>query len=170
MTNSLNGTSAGISQLGSQLSNLPLVVKGGVAGIIFILIWLTGYFIGIFPWLGYRTATESNFGVGKVQFVGNNKAGLTLGITKLPLMRGQKLYVNYDVDIKTGSLQIWLYRPGFYGSGHRVRISQSGKGKVTFPVKVTGLYKLQLRGWSDNKGRGWDLSYTATWGAIWRSN
>ncbi len=157
-----------VAGFGSIFTGWALQTKIGIAGVLFLVLWLTGYFIGLLPWLGYRSASESNFGIGKLTALGNNKTAFSLGLNTMPLLKGQEFFVNYDTRIKSGELFIELYRPSFFKSGHRTRISISGKGQFVTPITVSGLYKLRMRGRVDNKGKGWDLSYSASWGARWQ--
>ena len=91
--------------------------------------------------------------------------GWTLGPKTVYLRRGQTFVVNYEADIKRGSLHFRLDR-GWYGGNngsagaHAVHASGSGQFKAA--ILSDGWYRLTISGRADG---GCDLDYFATWSA-----
>jgi hypothetical protein len=135
-----------------------------------VLLWVSLYFTGFFPWLGYAWLKQESFGAGPVTVVGEDQAGTSFGPSTFLFLKGQEIVIDYDATIRTGSL--WLYvfdltKAGQGGGGSHY-VTQSGSGVWTYRVPRTGLYKITIdasvvRG----AGRGYDMNYRVWWGARW---
>jgi len=133
-----------------------------------LVLWAIAYTSGAFPWLGYAWMERSSFGIGPVTILGENRAGTELGLDDFVFFKGQEVVIEYDADITAGSLWFHVFQPfdGELGDGTFHYVTESGKGVWTMPVEETGFYHITIepspvRG----KGKGWDLGYTAKWGA-----
>jgi hypothetical protein len=139
-----------------------------VAIVLALLAWLTGYAFGFFPWLGFAWLSRTSNGLGPIGIIGETSAGTSLGASTFLFFKGQEVVVAYDADIRAGSLWFYVYKPfdGELGDGSWRYVTESGSGEWTVPIRETGIYHITVdaspvRG----KGRGWDLDYTAWWGA-----
>ena len=129
--------------------------------------WAASYATGAWPWFGYASVTRSSFGVGPIAHIGENYRGIDVGLETFPFMKGQEVVIEYEAEIRSGSLWFYVYRPfsGELGNGKSVYITESGKGVWTVPVEETGLYKISIDGSpSKGRGRGYDITYTVRWG------
>jgi hypothetical protein len=145
-------------------------IGAGVASAVGLafLAWVAGYAFGFFPWLGFAWLTRASFGVGPIGIVGETGAGTSLGVSTFLFFKGQEVVIDYDADIRAGSLWFYVYKPfdGVLGDGTYRYVTESGSGEWSVPIRQTGIYHITVdaspvRG----KGRGWDLDYTAWWGA-----
>lgn len=130
--------------------------------------WLVSYGTGLWPWLGWASVTRSSFGAGNIAIVGENYRGVDLGLDDFVFFRGQEVVIEYDADVRAGSLWFHVFQPwdGLLGDGATYYVSESGKGTWTVPVRETGIYHITIEGSPLNgKGSGWDLTYDVRWGA-----
>jgi hypothetical protein len=142
---------------------------GAAAVLLFCLgVWAVAYGAGAFPWLGYAWISRSSFGAGPVGIIGETSAGTELGFSTFLFFKGQEITVAYDADIKAGSLGFYVYRPydGTLGDGVSHYVTESGAGEWSMPVPATGIYHITIEpSPAKGAGRGYDLIYTAWWGA-----
>ena len=144
---------------------------GAVAGLAFLLAiiaWLAAYALGAFPWLGFAWLSRSSFGVGPIGIIGENRSGTSLGASNFFFFKGQEIVIDYDAEISAGSLWFYVYKPfdGELGDGASHYVTASGSGEWTVPINETGIYHITVEPSAvRGKGRGWDLSYSAWWGA-----
>ena len=138
-----------------------------------LVLWMSSYAVGLFPWLGYAAVDRSSIGVGPDHFiVGENKTGaFSFGPQTFVFVDGQTIVVSYDADIRRGCL--WMHVWNISGRANKEdHVSQcvtaSGRGEWTVPIKETGLYRIFIDG-SPIKGNrsGWDMTYSVWWGARW---
>jgi hypothetical protein len=156
-------------ELGS--TSVPARRIGWGAGGAFVaasLLWFALYASGVFPWLGYSWLKRDSFGAGPFGVIGENQAGTTFGLSTLLFFKGQEIVVDYDAEIRAGSLWFYVYDMTKIGQGGGAShyVTQSGTGVWTYAVPQTGFYKIAI-GPSvvQGAGRGYDLSYSVWWGA-----
>ena len=143
-------------------------MRGLLFFIAFLVGWAASYVSGAWPWIGYASMTRTTFGAGAITIVGESRRGVDIGLETFFFLRGQEIVIEYDAEIRAGSLWFYVYQPfdGKLGDGSSKYISSTSKGVWTVPVEVTGLYHITIDG-SPTKGRGqgYDISYTVKWGA-----
>ncbi|MFN2377858.1 MAG: hypothetical protein ABR538_15085 [Candidatus Binatia bacterium] len=141
----------------------------GTAFLLAVLVgWLSSYWIGAWPWLGYAWLDRSSFGAGPVTIIGEDSMGTTLGFENFVFFEGQEVIIDYDVDIRAGSLWFHVFEPfdGTLGDGVSHYVTESGKGTWTMPVRKTAYYHVTIDPSPvKGPGKGWDLTYTVKWGA-----
>lgn len=144
--------------------------QGGVAGALVLLVflgWGAAYATGIYPWTGRESGTVRSFGAGKITVIGNQKRVNSMGFKRFYYWAGQEAMLHYSADVRAGGLRIYLA----HGGGLRQRvsdtwtISESGSGEFTFVVPQSGFYRWSINPTVTRGGKGYDLSYTASWGA-----
>jgi hypothetical protein len=162
-----------VFELSSQ-SDLRRRASLGAIGVVAALfaLWALVYFSGAFPWLGYAWLKRDTFGVGPVTVIGENSAGTTFGVSTFAFFKGQEIVVDYDADIRAGSLRFYVYDMAKSGQGAGLShyVTETGAGTWTYGVPQTGIYVIVIepsvvRG----AGRGYDMSYRVWWGARWAS-
>lgn len=141
-------------------------VGGPAAAVVVVALVCVGvaYFAGLIQTLGYeqRHVTFSGFASG-------TSAGGGLGLKDMLFFEGQTVFVDYEVEIREGSLRIGVLdtfgpigdKPHFVES-----IAKSGSGEVAYAIPKTGIYSIYFDGsvLGNGQGRGYDLSYSVTWG------
>ena len=155
----------------SETTSIPVRRIGWGAGGLFgvaVLLWIVLYVSGVFPWLGYAWLTRDSFGTGSFTIVGEDQAGTSFGPTTLLFFKGQEIVIDYDAEIRAGSLWLYVYditKIGQGGGGSHY-VTETGAGVWTYAVPKTGFYKISI-GPSvvQGSGRGYDLGYTVWWGA-----
>ncbi len=134
--------------------------------------WVVVYASGLWPWLGFANWTRSSFGAGNITIVGENRRGIDFGFDDFLFFEGQEVVIEYDVEVRRGSLWFHVFRlwDGELGDGSTHYVSETGKGTWTARIPKTGLYHITIDG-SPTRGPccGWDLSYNVSWGArpVW---
>lgn len=155
----------------SGMTSLPTRRIGAGAGgafVVGLLIWLVLYASGLFPWLGYAYLEKSSFGAGPVGVIGEDSAGTEWGLSTMVFVKGQEIVIEYDADIRAGSLWLYVYdvSKAIQGAGASQYIMQTGTGVWTWRVPKTGLYSISIGpSLTQGTGRGHDLSYSVWWGA-----
>lgn len=152
----------------------PTDVDGGAgwrASLFFgaaVIGWAGAYFSGAWPWLGFASLARSSHGAGAITIVGETRMGTEYGFDEFVFFEGQEIVIDYDAEIHAGSLWFHVFQPwdGVLGDGTTHYVTSSGKGQWTMRVPETGYYHITVepsvvRG----KGKGWDMAYTAWWGA-----
>lgn len=143
---------------------------GGIAAALAVLafaVWASAYAVGLFPWTGSESASLRSFGAGKVSIIGNQGRTGSMGFRQFYYWQGQEIMLRYRAEIKSGGLRIYPVR----GAGVQlnpsdiVTISKSGEGELVFPVRQSGFYRWSISPTVTRGSKGYDLSYTATWGA-----
>jgi hypothetical protein len=131
-------------------------------------LWAAGYLSGAWPWLGHASMSRSSFSIGPVGIAGEDSTGGSTGLQDFLYLKGQEIVIEYDADIRTGSLSFHVFQPfdGVLGDGVMHYVTKSGAGAWTWRVPKTGIYTILIapsvvRG----AGRGYDMSYSAWWGA-----
>jgi hypothetical protein len=130
--------------------------------------WAVAYASGAFPWLGYAWMTRSSDSLGPIKVVGETRSGTKLGAGTFLFFSGQEVVVDYDAEIRAGSLWLYVYEPfdGVLGDGVWEYVTASGHGVWRVPIKKTGIYTVVVEPSPvKGAGTGWDLSYRAWWGA-----
>jgi hypothetical protein len=144
---------------------------GGFLGLLGAVgLWLAAYFTGFSPWLGYAWLSRSSFGVGPIGIIGENGSGTDIGLDEFLFFDGQEIVIDYDVEIRAGSLWFHVFKPfdGRLGDGETHYVTESGAGVWTMPVRETGIYHITIEGSpTRGPGRGWDVDYKVWWGARW---
>jgi hypothetical protein len=133
-------------------------------------LWLAAYFAGLAPWLGYAWLSRSSFGIGPIGIIGENRSGTDIGFDDFLFFEGQEIVIDYEVDVRAGSLWFHVFQPfdGKLGGGTTHYVTESGAGTWTMPVRETAIYHITIEGSpTRGPGRGWDLDYKVWWGARW---
>ena len=143
---------------------------GGLVGglvVIAVVVWAAAYFTGIFPWVGREGGTVKSFGAGRITIVGNQDNTSSLGFKTFYYWRGQEVMLHYDAEVRDGGLRIYLAEGG--GLRQRVfdvvTVSKSGTGELSYRIPKSGFYTWSISPTVTAGGRGYDLGYTAVWGA-----
>lgn len=135
-----------------------------------ISLWALVYLSGVSPWLGYAWLKRDTFGAGPVAIVGENRMGTSYGVSTFVFFKGQEIVVDYNAEIRAGSLRFYVYElaKSGEGAGYSHYVTETGAGAWTYRVPRTGVYVVVIepsvvRG----AGRGYDMSYRVWWGARW---
>lgn len=143
-------------------------MRTAIALVCALMVWVSAYIIGVFPWFGAAWLKRSSFGAGPITIAGESRAGTSIGFDDFYLFEGQEVVIDYDVDIRTGSLWFHVFRPfsADLGDGVTHDVTSSGKGTWTTPVGETGYYHISVQpSVLHGPGEGWDMTYSAQWGA-----
>ena len=133
-----------------------------------LVVWLSSYVTGVWPWLGTAWMDRSSFGAGNITIVGENRMGTELGLDDFVFFDGQEIVIEYDTEIHAGSLWFHVFHPfdGTLGDGVTHYVTETGKGTWTTPILKTGFYHVSIEPSPvHGAGVGWDLSYSVRWGA-----
>jgi hypothetical protein len=133
-----------------------------------VVLWAVLYFTGALPWLGYAWLARDSFGGGRFRIIGETSAGTTFGLQRFLFLAGQEIVIDYDADIRAGSLWFYVFEPleAELGAGTSHYVTESGAGVWTYRVPRTGFYVITIEPSSARgAGSGWDLSYRVWWGA-----
>ena len=123
-----------------------------------------GYQAGMLETLGYESKSIKGGGFTSTQ------SGSSLGLKTMYFFKGQTVFVDYEAEVKAGSL--WIK---FYGltsmldadTWLRHKVESTKKGTATFVVEESGWYRLDWEGTvlgESPAGSGYDIDYTLTWG------
>ncbi|MCC7049881.1 MAG: hypothetical protein IT562_24450 [Alphaproteobacteria bacterium] len=151
----------------------PARRPGSAAGLtlgLLVGVWALLYLTGLFPYLGYKSNTETFDSMfDNPSHLGwTASTGLDVGPETFLFFAGQEVFIDYRVDVRRGSL--WLYvRPYVsWNSATQEHITASGHGRLVHRVASTGLYYVVAQpSNARGPGSGYDITYTATWGAMW---
>jgi len=156
---------------GSGTSSAPARRVGLGAGAVFaaaILVWGALYFSGVVPWLGYAWLKHDSFGAGPFSVVGEDKMGTSFGLDTFFFLRGQEVVVDYDAEIRSGSLMLYVYDMAKMGQGLGAQhfVTESGEGEWTTHIPRSGLYVISIHpSTARGKPDGYNMSYSVWWGA-----
>jgi hypothetical protein len=131
-------------------------------------VWAAVYFSGAWPWLGYASMSKSTVSIGPIGIVGEDSTGDGYGLTDFIYLKGQEIVIEYDAEIRAGSLSFHVFQPfdGRLGDGVMHYVTESGAGTWTWRVPATGIYTVLIgASVARGAGRGYDISYSAWWGA-----
>src|SRR5512132_1975777 len=92
-------------------SNRGSIVRALLMCLAFLVGWAASYASGAWPWLGYASMTRSTFGAGPVAIVGENARGIDIGLETFFFFKGQEIVIEYDAEIRAGSLWFCVDRP-----------------------------------------------------------
>ena len=125
------------------------------------LIWVSAYALGLAPWLGFASQTET--------FVGQREApsGVSVGPRTFAFVRGQRIFVSYDLTrADAGALKVRVIRRGDLTPDPRATLTldRSETGRHEYVVPASGLYTVSLRCAPDDQGC--DIAYRASWGGL----
>ena len=160
--------SSGALAAGGQASHKTLFTV--LAVLAAIGLWFAAYFAGLAPWLGYASQSRSSFGVGPIGIIGENQSGTDMGFDDFLFFAGQEIVIDYDIDVRAGSLWFHVFQPfnGKLGDGATHYVTESSAGTWTMPVREMAIYHITIEGSpTRGPGRGWDLDYKVWWGARW---
>ena len=136
----------------------------GVPGVLIVLAWLLAYATGLFPWVGSKSWTESWSPTPAVLVATGSSHGSSLGTRRFVFLKGQTVVVEYELTrLDRGLLDVHIVQVGRLGGGRLERVRKPSRGRVEYVVPATGIYAINVRGAADK--RGYDLSYSARWGA-----
>lgn len=154
---------------GATRARRPGVVVGLALGLFFCA-WALLYLTGRFPYLGYKSNTETfNSMVDNPSHLGwTTSTGLDAWPETFFFFAGQEVFIEYRVDVRRGSLWLFVRPLASWDSATQERITSSGHGRLVHRVVRTGLYYVVAQpSNARGPGRGYDITYTATWGANW---
>jgi hypothetical protein len=150
-------------------AGLARVIGVGIAAA--LILWGALYVAGVFPWFGYAWLSRSSIDVGPGHFIiGEDRAGSTFGFNNFVFFNGQTIVFSYDATIRRGCLwmHVWPLFDRAPGDHASQCVTTSGKGEWTVPVTKTGVYVISVdSSLIKGAGPGWDMDYTAWWGAKW---
>jgi hypothetical protein len=135
--------------------------------IVVLSVWTFGYISGLFPYLGrYERSDHSSSN----PFVSTGNPIGTLSLPYAYLFKGQTLFIDYDVQ-QEGRVDLTIYLTrrrnvltGF-GPYSYATIKESGKGRLTYTVPVSGFYDISPSPMGSLSG--YKIHYQVTWGAVW---
>ena len=142
----------------------------GPTWLLFILVPLLllgvplGYQTGMIETLGYESKSIKGGGFTSTQ------SGISLGVTTMYFFKGQTVFVDYEAEVKAGSLWIKFYNLTSMldtDAWLRHKVESTEKGTAIFAVEESGWYRLDWDGTVLGKspaGSGYDIDYTLTWG------
>jgi hypothetical protein len=109
-----------------SIASGEFIVRAVLSCLAFLVGWAASYASGAWPWLGYASMTRSTFGAGPVTIIGENRRGIDVGLETFFFFKGQEIVIDYDAEIRAGSLWLYVYRPSLAGTlmhslKHRVR-------------------------------------------------
>ncbi|MFN2427054.1 MAG: hypothetical protein ABR587_11485 [Candidatus Binatia bacterium] len=142
--------------------------RGAVLLVAVIVGWAGSYASGVWPWIGYAWLERSSFGAGNIRIIGEDRVGTQLGFDNFVFFEGQEIVIEYDVEIRRGSLWFHVFQPfdGKLGDGTTHYVTTSGRGTWTMPVTKTGYYHVTIEpSVTRGPGVGFEMGYTAKWGA-----
>ncbi|WP_447970426.1 hypothetical protein [Nitrospira sp. M1] len=123
-----------------------------------------GYQAGMLETLGYESKSIKGSGFTSTQ------SGMSLGVKTMYFLKGQTVFVDYDANVKAGSLWIKFYNVTSMldaDAWDRHKVESTGKGTASFAVEKSGWYRLAWDGTvlgQSPAGSGYDIDYTLTWG------
>ncbi len=104
-------------------------------------------------------------------FVSTRGNGFGLGLKYFYLREGQVAFVDYDAEVRQGSLRLGLHKLGApIGQGpHFVhKVERSGSGRAEFVIPESGIYKFyfdgSVLGGEPTGSAVYDVSYEILWG------
>jgi len=142
-------------------------VRGAVLLAGLLLAWLAGYVTGVFPWLGSEWATTRSTSAGNITIAGEERVRGSFGFSEFFFLEGQEVFIDYEVEVRAGSLFLHVFRSLTVGEGSATHyVAESGRGRFRTTIPRTGFYVISaspsvVRG----PGVGWDLTYDVAWGA-----
>ncbi len=118
---------------------------------------------GVIETLGFERDTRAFH-----TFVSTRGGGFGFGLKYFYLREGQVAFVDYDAEVRQGSLRLGLMKLGKgIGKGpHFVeQVNESGSGRASFEIPESGLYKFYFNGsvLGGDSG-GYDVTYQVRWG------
>ena len=158
------------SEVGTTSSARRIGAGAGGLFVAAFLIWGVLYALGIVPWLGYAWLTRQSFGAGPLSVIGEDQAGTSFGVSTFFFVSGQEVVIDYDADIRAGSLFLYVHdlTKAGQGLGGSHFVTESGAGVWTYRIPKTGLYAIAVEpSTAVGAGSGFDMSYSAWWGARW---
>jgi hypothetical protein len=163
---SMNFGSGSVSLGGFRIGGQAGGLVGGVVALA-VVAWASAYLTGLFPWVGREGGTLKSFGAGKVTIVGSQDRTSSLGFKTFYYWSGQEVVLHYDAEVRDGGLRIYLVEGG--GLRQRVfdavTVSETGTAEVSYRIPKSGFYTWSIKPTVTAGGRGYDLGYTAVWGA-----
>ncbi len=123
-----------------------------------------GYQTGMLETLGYESRTIQGGGFT------STRSGISLGLTTMYFFKGQTVFVDYEAEVKAGSLWIKFYNLTSMLDADawlRHKVESTEKGTAIFAVEESGWYRLDWDGTVLGKspaGSGYDIDYTLNWG------
>ena len=154
-----------IGQGGNRLVRQSLIL-GAPFLVILAALWFFAYGTGVFPYLGKKVWTERWAATPLVVVSDGVANGMNVGTRRFVFLKGQRIFVDYDLKRLThGSLDVHIVQVGKIeagGAGFK-RVDRIGRGRVELVAPATGIYAISVKGSPDKNG--YDLSYSATWGA-----
>jgi len=131
-------------------------------------LWGLAYGAGLAPWLGYEQRTVRNIAIGPLTHAGRASAGFEFGLKTFLFLEGQEVFVDYDVEVRRGSLLVRVFDETRFEHILHTHVAESGSGRVAVRIPRTGLYEVTLEPSTiEGPGKGYDLTYDATWGSHW---
>jgi hypothetical protein len=83
-----------------------------------------------------------NVAIGPLTHAGQSSAGFDVGLKTFLFLEGQEAFVDYDVDIRRGSLLVRVFDETRFEHILHTHIAESGTGRISVRIPRTGLYEV----------------------------
>ena len=140
-----------------------------VATVTFELLTMAAFYTGITPVLGWETGYARTHGMGSLfSIAGVLSWHIPLGSKIFYARAGQEVFVNYDKAATAGSL--WMSTRPLFSLMETTAYTYADtkpQGTITLKIPASGLYYLDITPTvlgGPKSTRGYDLSWTLTWG------
>lgn len=141
-----------------------------VGAILFVVLflWIAVSTSGLAPWLG---TVDESYRDGRVEMTSaavEDTSTDLLSLSSFFFLSGQEVYVDYDITVRRGAVQIIVQEHAGPERTFRHMVTASGSGTFTVPVPRSGIYHISLLPTADGGvGSGNDVDISASWGARW---
>jgi len=144
--------------------------QGGILAalaVLAFLLWLAAYVTGLYPWTGWESAKVRNLSAGKISIIGSSRSGRYFGFKEFFYLKGQEAVLHYSLDVNAGGLRVYLAHGGskFGIASEPQTVAQSGEGEIVYRIPESGFYEWTIKPTVTRGTSGYDLSYSAKWGA-----
>ena len=139
----------------------------GTVGLLATLLFV--HASGIFPWVG-----TTIFHNGPGTLLPDHRS--SFGLNTLFVVKGQRLVIDYDVDIRDGSGAGQVIVASLEGAGFPAKLSHpvivsEGAGRLSIPIEKTGFLYVKTPQWGKPRPDRRDSMLDAAsvqWGLMWR--
>ena len=140
----------------------------GAILLVVLFLWLAVSTSGLAPWLG---TVDESYRDGRVEMTSaaaEDTSGGLLSLSSFFFLSGQEVYVDYDITIRRGAVQIIVQEHAGSERTFRHMVTASGSGTFTVPVPRSGIYHISLVPTAaGGVGSEKDVDISASWGARW---
>lgn len=140
---------------------------GGIL-LVVLFLWLAVSTSGLAPWLGTLDESYRDGRVEMTSAAAEDTSVDLLSLSSFFFLSGQEVYVDYDITIRRGAVEITVQEHAGSERTFRHMVTASGSGTFTVPVPRTGLYHISLvPTGTGGVGSENDVDISANWGARW---